>query len=313
MMVARNIQGVTACIVVTGLTLGACAPVDDTAVGAGVAAEHERMAFGGRLFDKWYDEIDTDFVPDDPATPAADGSGGPNGDGTLNDADGLPILNTGHSYRLKNLFGWDMRGDAGIYGHAYQAKPFILPSGPLSSQHADLTRTEWIQRLAAGEGGLPVYRDVLNTAQLEALVDYMLAVRERRLPHPDDLYSLSSDAPKGFILAPGGDAARGHEIYQAKCAECHGDDATKIIFDNGEQTLGMHARYYGYAIAMITLVGEPGSNMGAQLDPGLTAAEQTTTLLNLLAALCDRTRYPRGNASDPDVPDDDPRCGEYLR
>jgi len=53
--------------------------------------------------------------------------------------------------------------------------------------------------------------------------------------------------------------------------------------------------------------------MGPQLDFDMSAAEQTTALLNLLAALCDRTRYPRGNAADPDVPNDDPRCGEYLR
>jgi hypothetical protein len=75
----------------------------------------------------------------------------------------------------------------------------------------------------------------------------------------------------------------------------------------------MHARYYGYAIAMITLAGEPGSEMGPQLSPELTAAAQTQTLLDLLAALCDRDAYPRGDASDPELPDNDPRCREYLR
>ncbi len=317
----RNILRWLWFVIVAALTLGACAPADDPvvatppapAVDDDVAAEHVRIAFGGRLFDMWYDEVDTGFTPDDPRTPAVDGTGGPNGDGTLNGADGQPIANTGHDYRLKNLFGWDLRGDAGIYGRAFQAKEFILPSGPLSPQHAAASRAQWIGRMTDGERGLPAYGDVLNAAAIEALVDYMLAVRDGLLPHPDDLYVLSTDAPKGFILAAGGDAARGREFYQAQCAECHGDDATKILFDNGEQTLGMHARYYGYAIAMITLAGEPGSEMGPQLTAGLTAAEQTTTLLDLLAALCDRTRYPRGAASDPDVPDDDPRCREYLR
>ena len=273
----------------------------------------EQIAYGGRLFDMWYDEVEIDFVPDDPETPLADGRGGPNGDGTLNDSAGLPILNSGHSYRFKNLFGWDMRGDAGIYGHEYQAKEFILPDGPLSPEDAGMTRAEWIQRITAGKGGLPAYSDVLSPMQIEALVDYMLAVRDGSLPHPDSLYALSVDSPKGFVLMSGGDPALGHKFYEAQCAECHGDDATKIIFDNGEQTLGMHARYYGYAIAMITLVGEPGSDMGPQLAPDLSVAEQTTTLLNLLAALCDRTRYPRGNATDPEVPDSDLRCGAYLR
>ncbi len=92
------------------------------------------------------------------------------------------------------------------------------------------------------EDGLPADSDVLKPAQIEALVDYMLAVRGRKLPHPDDLYELSADSPKGFILLPGRNATSGHKFYQAKCADFHGEDATKIIFDNGEQTLGMHAR-----------------------------------------------------------------------
>ena len=141
----------------------------------------------------------------------------------------------------------------------------------------------------------------------------MLAVRAGRLPHPDDLYAISTDAPKGFILAPGGDASRGHIFYTAQCAECHGGDGTAIIFDNGEQSLGQHARYYGYAVAMIALSGEPGSDMGAEQALNLEPDEQAATLLDLLAALCDRERYPPGAATDPDVPDNDPRCGAYLR
>jgi len=276
-------------------------------------ADFERITFGGRLFDMWYDDIDTDFVPDDPDTPTLDGQGGPNGNGTLNDADGRPIPNNGHSYRLKNLFGWDMRGDAGIYGANYQAKEFILPSGPLSPQHADASREDWIRRVTNGDGGLPAYGDVMNAIQIEALVDYMLAVRDGDLPHPDGLYRLSADAPMGFVLVPGGNTARGHAFYDAQCAECHGADSTKVMFDNGEQSLGQHGRYYGYAVAMITLAGEPGSEMGPQLAAGLSADEQTQTLLDLLAALCDRTRYGIGPATDPDVPDGDARCGDYLR
>ena len=292
--------------------LSACAPPDRPGADAMSTEEFEHIAFGGRLFDMWYDDIDTDFVPDNAETPELDGHGGPNGNGTLNGADGKPIASTGHDYRLKNLFGWDMRGDAGIYGREHQAKPWVLPFGPLSSQHARASRSQWIDRVTNGEGGLPAYGDVMSSAEIEALVDFMLAVRDRRLPYPDDLYSLASDAPKGFILAPGGDAENGRRFYSKQCADCHGPDGTKIIFDNGEQSLGQHARYYGYAVAMISLSGEPGSEMGAELSLNLSAAKQTSTLLDLLAALCDRNRYPRGAATDPDVPDGDPRCGANL-
>ncbi len=206
-----------------------------------------------------------------------------------------------------------MRGDAGIYGRDHQAKPFVLPTGPLSPAFAGDSRDAWIRRVTDGEGGLPAYGDVLDVEQIAALVDYMLAVRDGVLPRPDDLYLLSTDAPNGFILAPGGDAGRGHEYYREQCAECHGEDGTEFLLDDGEQSLGQHARYYGYAVAMITLAGEPGSEMGPQLAPGLDAKEQAQTLLDMLAALCDRTRYPKGEATDPEVPDGDPRCREYLR
>jgi len=293
----------------------ACSPTHDLFCAAEQADDFERRAFGGRLFDMWYDEIEESFIPDDPDTPGVDGQGGPHGNGTLNGADGEPIENTGHNYRLKNLFGWDMRGDAGIYGREHQAKPWVLQTGPLSPQHAGATRGFWVAALTNGNWGLgiPVYGDVLLPDEIGALVDFMLAVRDGQLPHPDDLYALSGEAPKGFILAPGGDAERGHRFYAAQCAECHGEDATKIIFDNGEQSLGQHARHYGYAIAMIALSGEPGSEMGAELSLNLTATEQTSALLDLLAALCDRERYPRGAGTDPEVPDGDPRCREYLR
>ncbi len=309
------------CLVLIIGALSACAPNDDSAPVASVdlsnvqapVAEFERIAYGGRLFDMWYEEIDGAFIPDDPDTPEVDGRGGPNGNGTLNRADGTPLANTGHNYRFKNLLGWDMRGDAGIYGRDYQAKAWVLPTGPLSAEHADVSRGEWIARVTNGDRELPAYGDVLSPEGIEALIDFMLAVRDGQWPHPDDLYALSTDSPKGFVLAPGGDAERGRRFYAAQCADCHGDDATRIIFDNGEQSLGQHARYYGYAIAMIALSGEPGSNMGPELSLNVSAAKQTATLLDLLAALCDRERYPRGAGTDPDVPDGDPRCGEYLR
>lgn len=297
------------------ITLGvcACAPADRPGSDGLSDAEFERIALGGRLFDMWYDESAAEFVPDDAETPEIDGRGGPNGNGTLNGADGRPIANTGHDYRFKNLFGWDMRGDAGIYGRDHQAKPWVLPTGPLSQQRARASRSQWIDRVTGGEDGLPSYGAVMSAGEIEALVDFMLAVRDGHLPRPEDLYALSAEAPMGFVLAPGGDAERGRQFYDAQCAECHGTDGTQFLFDDGEQSLGQHARYYGYAVAMISLSGEPGSDMGAETALNLDAEQQAATLLDLLAALCDRGRYPRGDATDPDVPDGDPRCGAYLK
>lgn len=292
---------------------GGCSTSDQSVSSVADMDGFDRLAYGGRLFDMWYDETGDGFLPDNPESPEFEGRGGPNGDGTLNDVNGEPIANAGHAYRLKNLFGWDMLGDAGIYGRDYQAKPWVLPTGPLSPVHARDSRADWITRLTNGDGGLPAYKDVMSTEDIAALVDFMLAVRDRSLPYPDDLYALSTASPKGFVMASGGDAERGHRFYTTQCADCHGADAANIIFDNGEQSLGQHARYYGYAIAMIVLSGEPGSEMGPQLPPGLNVTEQTELLVDLIAALCDRTRYPRGAGTDPEVADEDPRCGAYLR
>ncbi len=265
---------------------------------------------GGRLFDNWYAEIDADFVPDNPDTPELDGRGGPNGNGTLNDANGQAIPNTGHSYRLKNLLGWDLRGNAGIYGADYQAKAFILANGPLNDGSG---RADWVLRLARGGQGVPAYQDVLSFAQIGSIIDFMFAVRNGTLPHPDTLWQLSTQSPKGFVMNTGGDAERGRRFYAAQCAYCHGDDATAILFDDGTQSLGQHSRYYGYAIAMKALSGDPGSDMGPQLPAWLSPTEQSQLLLDLVAALCDRERFGVGAATEPDVPDGDPRCGAYLR
>ncbi len=263
----------------------------------------------GRLFDNWYKELDIGFVPDNATTPEPDGEGGPNGDGTLNNADGTRILNTGHQYRFKNLFGWDLLGDAGIYGRNHQNKPFVLASGPASRGES---REIWIQRLTQGQGGIPSYGDVLTGVQIAAIVDFMLAMRDGEIPARGEIWRLSGEAPNGFVLIDGGNAEQGLEIYKERCANCHGADGTAILFNNGEQNLGLHARYYGYAVAMKILSGDPGTNMYAQLGD-LNREEKTQHLKDLLAALCDRQLFPRGLATDPEVLDGDPRCGVYLR
>lgn len=264
---------------------------------------------GGRLFDNWYKELQIGFVPDNETTPKPDGEGGPNGDGTLNDADDKPILNNGHQYRFKNLFGWDLLGNAGIYGGDHQKKPFVLASGPASRRES---REVWIQRLSQGQGGIPSYGDVLTGFQIAAIVDFMLAMRDGEIPARGEIWRLSGEAPNGFVLIGGGNAERGLEIYQERCANCHGADGTAILFNDGQQNLGLHARYYGYAVAMKILSGDPGTNMYAQLDD-LNRENKVQHLKDLLAALCDRQLFPRGLATDPEVPDGDPRCGAYLQ
>ena len=62
-----------ATMLIIGTAITGCTSDSPPAVDAPTIAKHERLAFGSRLFDMWYDDIDTDFVPDDWETLEIDG------------------------------------------------------------------------------------------------------------------------------------------------------------------------------------------------------------------------------------------------
>lgn len=247
------------------------------------------------------------FTPDDPKTPELDGTGGPNGNGTLNDETGKAMPNTGHDYRLKNLFGWDLRGAEGIYGTSFQNKAFVLPHNLLTYKRTPEELRKW---LAEGGAGVPAYGAVLEAKDLDDLVAFLLLTRSGDLVTPDLVFELDKSAPKGFELLKGGDAERGKKYYAARCASCHGDNGRSFAIDEVE-SLGSLSRSSGYEIWFKIAHGQPGTEMGRQLNqPG--GAAQAQEVLDLFAALCDRTLFPP-LANGEDVPDGDARCGGYLK
>jgi mono/diheme cytochrome c family protein len=265
-------------------------------------------ARGGRLYDNWRSEkgLET-FKPDSAKTPELDGAGGPNGNGTLNDQEGKPIPNTGHDYRLKNLFGWDLRGAQGIYGAAFQNKSYVLGHNLLSDTRSAEELRSW---LAQGGPGVPAFGAVLDDRDLDDLVAFLVKTRARELVTPELVFRLDEAAPKGFTLLVGGDAARGKQYYAERCAGCHGDDGREFAIDDVE-SVGTLSRSSGYEIWFKLAHGQPGTEMGRQLQQTGGAA-QAQEALDLLAALCDRSAFP-APANGEDVPDGDARCGGYLR
>jgi len=265
-------------------------------------------ARGGRLYDSWVAEkrLKDTFAPDPAKTPDIDGKGGPNGNGTLNDGAGRPLPNTGHDYRLKNLFGWDLRGAAGVYGADYQKKAYVLPTDLLADKRAPAELREWLQK---GGDGVPAYGAVLDDRDLDDLVAFIDRTRSGALAGPVPIFRLEKSAPKGFVLNAGGDAARGKARFE-KCAGCHGADGRKLAIDETE-SVGSIARSSGYEIWFKILHGQPGTEMGRQVTEAGSAA-QAAAILDLFAALCDRTAFP-AQAGKEDVKDGDPRCGAYLR
>jgi mono/diheme cytochrome c family protein len=279
-----------------------------------IAPEPARMpvpddARGGRLYDNWAAEkgLGDAFVPDAPATTELDGKGGPRGDGTLLDGHGQPLPNTGHDYRLKNLFGWDLRGTSGIYGPEYHARPYALDHDLLADRRSADELYAWFER---GDERLPAYGAVLEPADLRDLVAFIVKMRDHELPQPADLFTLAKDAPKNYQLGPGGDPDRGKSYFRGRCADCHGNEGVSIRIDETE-SVGSLARKSGYEVWFKILNGHPGSEMDRQVEDG-TAAERAQTILDVLAALCDRAEFPpQGDGND--VPDGDPRCGAYLK
>jgi hypothetical protein len=192
-----------------------------------VAPKPPDDARGGRLYDNWRAEkaLGDSFSPDNAKTAEVDGKGGPNGNGTLNDGAGKPLANTGHDYRLKNLFGWDLRGAEGVYGPAYQKKSYVLSRNLLSDTRSPEEIARW---LTHGDAETPAYGQVLDAKDLADLTAFLVKTRDAALARPEQVYRLESDAPKNYVLLAGADPARGRERFAASCAQCHGKEAADV-------------------------------------------------------------------------------------
>lgn len=257
----------------------AAAPSSPLAASAPTGSER-----GGRAYDQWR------------ADPAARKA-------TLPDAP--------HQYRLKNLYGWDLRGSAGVYGPKHQAKPYVLARDWLTSTES-VDRVAAILRDGDPAAGLPAFGAMVDDVALEAIATFIVDVRDGRLARPDWIWTLSEGTPGNYTLNEGGDPVRGAQLFAERCSDCHGDDGTTILFDDGAFTLGTHSRQKAYEDWMKILNGQPGADMRRQVvsEDGKAQAQE---ILDVLAALCDRTRFPKGAATAADVGDGDPRCGAYLR
>jgi mono/diheme cytochrome c family protein len=308
MSLLRNRSLLCSLALVVSLASGCGAGLGSAGSPAGSRADTAR---GGRLYDNWVSEkkLKDSFKTDSAKTPELDGSGGPNGNGTLSDGNGKPLPNTGHDYRLKSLFGWDLRGAQGVYGPKYQKKDFVLAQSLLDGARTEQQIVDWLKN---GDAQVPAYGAVLDERDLRDVAAFLVAVREHRLPRPDDVYTLDEAAPKNYRLLPGADAKRGATAIAQRCSGCHGTQGTKFAIDDTE-SIGTLSRSSGYEIWLKIVNGHPGSPMKSQLlaSDG-DGTERGKVVLDILAALCDRQAFPKLEKGS-DVPDGDARCGGYLR
>jgi mono/diheme cytochrome c family protein len=289
------------------LLFTACKSAGD-APSAGPAASSVDDALGGRLFDRW--ALDETFVADDEKTPGvADGRGGPFGDGTLPGPGGAPVLNAGHGYRLKNVFGWDLRGASGIYGPAAQNKPFVSKRDLLAGTESE---DALFEELSKGSADVFALSPVLKEHELRAIARFVHRVRSGELPRPEQIWTLKPGSKGHYVLNDGADPARGKKLFEDRCVECHGELGIDEPIAGGAHSVGTISRQSAYEIWIKLLNGQPGTDMKRQVK-GASAQEMAQEILDLLAAFCDRTAFPKGTATSDDVADGDPRCGVYLR
>ena len=195
------------------------------------------------------------------------------------------------------------------YGAAYMNKPYAVSRNLLAGKES---REQIVDLLTKGDAEVPALGGVLEPAQIDAVAAFVIGVRDGALPHPDGVFELKKGTPGNYALRTGGDSTRGKAMYAERCSGCHGKDGTNFLFDDGEYSLGSHARQKAYEDWLKITNGQPGTGMKRQLK-GANGKEMTQELLDLFAALCDRTAFPAGKASKGDVPDGDPRCGAYLK
>ena len=257
---------------------------------------------GGRLYDKWYGELGV-TVPT-----------------SMTDNSGNTVDSKAHSYRCKNCHGWDLRGSAGIYGPLYQNKDYLEGRTGVSGLNflvSVSTQTQFFNAIKNGVPGMPAYGSVMSDKDITDLAAYLVAMANNQLASPANIWNLinsgvTTPGTRYYTLAAGADAAAGKTEYAAKCAGCHGADGTSLLFDSGAYSLGTHTRMKAYEDWHKVLAGHPGSVMGSQVI-GLTATQQESSILNIMAALCNRTDFPQGTATLADVLAGDPRCGTYLQ
>jgi len=212
-------------------------------------------------------------------------------------------------FRCKQCHGWDLLGSQGAYISrapkatrpnvsalnlrataagmtAQQLFDALKSSTGRRSLNADLSAYDPDTNSAVGDQ-MPDYGSFFSDAQLWDLVKFLKA----EAINTDMLYDsvASGNYPTGSMdfsnIGKDGDGENGHEIYEAKCEGCHGEDGAAFLVDGDEYTIGSFVRAKPNEAQHKVKFGNPGSEMGS-----LVTALQD--IKDLYKALTDTEHYP---------------------
>jgi thiosulfate dehydrogenase len=183
---------------------------------------------GGRLYDKWWEEL---------------GAEAPAGDQPLWKTQTTNTLSGADTWRCKECHGWDYRGVDGAYGSGSHKTGFAGLAGLAGSPPAEI--------LAALRGGTNPDHDFSSVLGEQDLADLALFVSQQQL---DTTPWVNADKTAN------GDPARGRLQFEGVCLYCHGPEGNAINFDSIEEPefVGHVAADNPWEFLHKVRVGQPG-------------------------------------------------------
>lgn len=203
---------------------------------------------GGLLYDNWW-------VPQ--------GMDAPTGDHPLWATQSTNTRTGRDTWRCKECHGWDYQGVDGAYGSGSHMTGFpgILPA-------ADKSADEIVAWLSGDQNADHDFSAVMSKAAMAAMVRF---IQEEMV----DVTAVINDDKSST-----GDANAGQEMFEATCAECHGDDGKALNFGDADdpEYLGTLAVDNPWEFIHKASHGQPGEPMPGGLALGWTL-EQLADLL----------------------------------
>lgn len=246
-----------------------------------VATATADQARGGQLYDKWI-TVKTVTLPT-----------------TMTDKTGATITNTAvHDFRCKNCHGWDYKGTAGLYGPTYQNKAYAAAVNFVGTTKTEAQLADTIKN---GGTGMPAFGAQLTDTDIADLTKFL----KEGVYDTSSYITLDATKAKKYVLAAGASASAGDTLFASKCAGCHGATGETLQLDSGTLNVGSHTRQNAYEDNHKIKFGHPGSIMGS-------ITTTTTEIRDILAALCNRTKYPSGLSGD-DATKESSGCGSYYQ
>ncbi len=200
---------------------------------------------GGRLYDKWWEELGLDA---------------PEGDQPLWATQNSNTRSGADTWRCKECHGWDYKGVDGAYGGGSHKTGF----GGVFQLAGDANTA-----LAALKGETNPDHDFSAYMDEQALTDLALFIGS-------DLYDAADIINYDDKSAIGGDAAGGETVFTDNCADCHGPEGLAINFhgDDEPEYVGTLGQDNPWEFMNKARVGQPGEeDMTIGLDVGFSDQE----------------------------------------